>query len=75
MKSKYDSAKFSKEVKTKRVIEENLGVAQLGKIIGSSGATISRIENGKMPDIMTYAKLCHWLRKPMNSFITVKVDK
>lgn len=75
MKSKYDSAKFSKEVKTKRVIEENLGVAELGRLIGSSAATISRVENGKTPDIMTYAKLCHWLRKPMNAFITIKCDK
>jgi transcriptional regulator with XRE-family HTH domain len=75
MKFKFDSANFSKEVKTKRVIEENIGVVALGEKIGTSGATISRVENGHTPEIDTYAKLCFWLKKPMNVFINVKMDK
>lgn len=29
--------------------------------IGVSKATLSRIENGKTPDIFTLAKLCRWM--------------
>jgi DNA-binding XRE family transcriptional regulator len=76
MKSKFHADKFAKEVKTKRVIEEDLGVTKLGNLLGISGATISRIENEVyLPDINTYAKICYWLKKPMSTFITVKNDK
>ena len=29
--------------------------------IGVSRATLSRVENGKTPDIFTLAKLCRWM--------------
>lgn len=29
--------------------------------IGVSRATLSRIENGKTPDVFTLAKLCRWM--------------
>ena len=37
------------------------GVRQTAKDIGISAATLSRIENGKQPDLGTFEKLCRWL--------------
>lgn len=45
-------------------IKEKRGVAGLrdtAKEIGISLATLSRIENGKVPDLETFSKLCKWL--------------
>lgn len=45
-------------------IKEKRGVAGLretAKEIGISLATLSRIENGKVPDLDTFGKLCKWL--------------
>lgn len=38
-----------------------LGVRELGKEIGISTATVSRIENGKPPDFWTLKKIFNWL--------------
>ena len=37
------------------------GVRQAAGEIGISAATLSRIENGKQPDLGTFEKLCRWL--------------
>jgi transcriptional regulator with XRE-family HTH domain len=47
-----------------RKIEEkraDMGLREAAKIIGVSPATLSRIENGKIPDLDTFSKLCKWL--------------
>ena len=47
-----------------RKIEEkraDMGLREAAKIIGISPATLSRIENGKIPDLDTFSKLCKWL--------------
>lgn len=72
MKLIFDGDSFSKQVKQKRVIDEDLDMRTLGKRLGISAATISRCENGNMPDIAAYARLCHWIGKPMNDFIRIK---
>ena len=38
------------------------------KKIGISYATLSRICNGKTPDLITYAKVCKWMGKNMNEY-------
>lgn len=38
------------------------GLREAAKEIGTSPATLSRIEGGKLPDISTFAKLCQWLK-------------
>ena len=38
-----------------------LGVRDTAKEIGVSPATLSRIENGKQPDLVTFEKVCRWL--------------
>src|SRR6185437_924169 len=34
-----------------------------------STATFSRVENGHMPDLVTFAKLCKWLQKDPAEFL------
>lgn len=38
------------------------GVRETAKEIGVSAATLSRIENGKQPDLATFPKICGWLK-------------
>lgn len=58
MSSSIDTSKFSEMVKSKR---GNVGLRTLSSEIGISPATLSRIEQGNLPDIETYLKLCDWL--------------
>jgi transcriptional regulator with XRE-family HTH domain len=37
------------------------GIREVSKEIEISTATLSRIENGKLPDIETFTKACKWL--------------
>ena len=37
------------------------GLREVAREIGTSPATLSRVEGGKMPDITTFGKLCRWL--------------
>src|SRR6266581_3880065 len=37
--------------------------------IGIGPATLMRVENGRIPDIETFGKLCHWLRLDPGSFL------
>ena len=46
------------------IVRERRGVRGLREVareIGTSPATLSRIEAGKMPDLTTFGKLCRWL--------------
>lgn len=36
------------------------GLREVAKEIGTSTPTLSRVENGKMPDLDTFGKLCRW---------------
>jgi transcriptional regulator with XRE-family HTH domain len=47
-------------------------VRTAAKKIGISPATLSRCENGSLPDLLTYAALCKWLGQSMDSFIAYK---
>lgn len=37
------------------------GVREAAKEIGVSSATLSRVENNKVPDLATFGKICAWL--------------
>jgi transcriptional regulator with XRE-family HTH domain len=56
--STLNTQKFSEMIKSKR---GNTGLRALGSEISVSASTLSRIEQGKLPDIDTYLKLCDWL--------------
>lgn len=38
-----------------------------------SSATLSRVENGNMPDLVTFAKICRWLEVDPAEFLGVTV--
>ena len=37
------------------------GIREAANEVGVSSATLSRIENGKIPDLETFGKVCAWL--------------
>jgi transcriptional regulator with XRE-family HTH domain len=37
------------------------GVREVAKILGTSPATLSRVERGHLPDLETFGKICRWL--------------
>lgn len=46
-----------------------LGVRAAAAHAKISSATFSRIENGQMPDLATFAKICDWLDVDPSSFL------
>lgn len=66
MNVKFDFAGFRKDIRSKRLIDDEQPVEKALKQIGISRATLWRCENGGIPDLMTYAKLCQWLEIPMD---------
>ncbi|MEC5172178.1 helix-turn-helix transcriptional regulator [Chryseobacterium nepalense] len=44
-----------------RAVAEEIG--------GVSAPTLSRIEQGKLPDVDTFIKICKWLETPTDTFI------
>lgn len=49
----------------------NMGVRAAAKEIGISPTTLSRIENGHVPDIGTLDKVCNWLGEDTSQFTGV----
>jgi len=65
MSKKIDTGKLSSMIKSKR---GNKGMRDVSKEIGVSAPTLSRIEQGKVPDVDTFIKLCEWLEVAADSF-------
>ena len=54
-------------IKTKR---GNRGLREIAQEIGEvSPSTLSRIENGKVPDMDTFLRICDWLQVSSEEFI------
>jgi transcriptional regulator with XRE-family HTH domain len=54
------------------LVREKRGKSKLretAKEIGIGPATLMRVENGRIPDIETFGKLCHWLKLDPGSFL------
>lgn len=47
----------------------HLGVRAAAAEVGISSATFSRVENGQMPDLETFAKICGWLNVDPSEFL------
>lgn len=63
-----DIQALSAMIKSKRA---KRGLRETAKEIGDvSVSTLSRVENGNLPDIDTYLKICKWLEVPMDFFNT-----
>ncbi len=70
--SNIDTKKLSDMIRSKR---GNTGLREAAKEIGNvSSSTLSRIEQGNLPDIGTYVQLCKWLEVPTD-FFTENAEK
>lgn len=49
------------------------GVRAAALEVGVSPATLSRVENGHMPDLGTFAKICQWLDRDPREFLGMEV--
>jgi transcriptional regulator with XRE-family HTH domain len=65
MSKKIDTVKLSNMIKAKR---GDKGLREVSKAIGLSAPTLSRIEQGKVPDVETFMRLCEWLEVPADTF-------
>jgi transcriptional regulator with XRE-family HTH domain len=65
----YDSESLKKDLRLKRIIELELNMDECSKNIGISKATLSRIENGNMPDLLTFLKIVKWLEKDIKEYV------
>lgn len=71
MSQALDTQLFAGMVKSKRGEKGLRTVAQ--EIGGISSATLSRIEQGKVPDVDTFIKVCRWLEVPTDYFTKIEI--
>jgi transcriptional regulator with XRE-family HTH domain len=65
-----DTVRLSEMIRSKRA---NRGLREVAKEIGDvSVSTLSRVENGNLPDIDTYLKICNWLQVSIDFFTEQK---
>lgn len=48
------------------------GVRAAAAEVGVGAATLSRVENGQMPDLQTFAKICKWLELDPGDFLGLR---
>jgi transcriptional regulator with XRE-family HTH domain len=53
----------------------NRGVRAAAADAGVSSATFSRVENGHMPDLRTFAKLCTWVGRDPREFLGMESEE
>lgn len=72
----FNISKLRKDLITKRVIQLDLNLDEVAKLTGTSKATLSRIENGRIPDMQTFANIVGWLGTKPNRYFTtpIKLD-
>jgi transcriptional regulator with XRE-family HTH domain len=51
------------------------GVRAAALDAGVSPATFSRVENGHLPDLQTFAKLCKWLSRDPREFLGMELTR
>ena len=51
-----------------------LGIRATAEKIGISPATLSRVENGHLPDVVNFGKLCKWLNVDSNALLGFDSD-
>jgi len=56
---------LSKMIQSKR---GGRGLREVAKEVGISVSTLSRVENGNLPDIDSYLKICKWLDVSIDFF-------
>lgn len=70
MPSTLNTELLASAIKTKR---GGKGLREAANDIGGvSPATLSRVEQGNLPDVETFIKICKWLGVPTDAFVTGK---
>lgn len=64
--------KIGKLVRERR---RDRGIREVALEVGVSAATLSRIENGRLPDLETFGKLCRWLQIDPRSILGCEVGQ
>lgn len=64
---------LASKLKNKRADKGLRSIAQ--EIGGVSFATLSRIEQGKVPDVDTFIRICKWLEETTDTFIIGDLNK
>jgi transcriptional regulator with XRE-family HTH domain len=59
-------ARFAKRIQDKRA---GKGIRDTAKEVGVSPATLSRVENGRVPDLDTFGKICRWLGEDASTYL------
>lgn len=67
-----DIGALAQEIVAKRGV---LGVRAAARDVGISPATLSRVENGNVPDLETFEKLCRWLGEDPRRFLSTPTVK
>lgn len=59
-----------------KIIEKrgDKGVREVAREIGTSPATLSRVERGHLPDLETFRKICRWLGVDPGEVLGTKTD-
>ena len=65
----YDKEALKRDLRYKRIIELELSMDNCSNLIGVSKPTLSRLENGGMPDLMTFFKIIKWLNRDVREYI------
>lgn len=50
------------------------GIREAAREVGVSPATLSRIENGKVPDLETFSKVCRWLGEDPAEYLGLRTS-
>jgi transcriptional regulator with XRE-family HTH domain len=51
------------------------GIREASVEVGVSPATLSRVENGKIPDLETFSKVCRWLGEDPAIYLGIPQQK
>lgn len=73
MQSTLNTELLSGMLKNKRGTKGLRAIAT--EIGGVSASTLSRIEQGKIPDVDTFVKICNWLEVSTDTFIVIDTNK
>ncbi len=63
------SSNFNELAKRVREKRAGMGIREAATEIGISPATLSRVENGKVPDLDTFGRICSWTGDNPSTFL------
>lgn len=74
MEKTFNKDKFTKYLKTElfnqiQQEQRRIGLREFAGKIGISAPTLSRLENGNVPDVESFIKVCVWMDVSPSTFI------